>query len=927
MSSDDRIKTGMKQKNINYKKETADINTVAKALTAVYTGVFCIDLVNDSYQVIHSPETIQVMLSGIESAQQAINLAIQKTVCEEELLDMLTFVNLRTVSKRMGTEQCLNTEYQGTMSGWVRGSFIEAERDQKGELSKVLYTYQAINEEKKKELDQIRELEENYRLTEKQNEERTASLEEDKRILTEDKRALADDLQYQNNFTKIVMEQINCGIMAYSIPGRNLLQINKEAMRIYGFKDFEEAGRELARPRKNIRIPSETDRQKLLSLREQEGPVTYQFLVNEGQPDEMQILAESKSLAGRHGGRVIISTFMDVTHVMNLEADKVSLTADNASLTADNASLTADNATLTADNATLTADNATLTADNASLTADNATLTADNASLTADNATLTADNLTLTGANTELSQAIEAVHAMLSAGSYICTYDAEGKKLLHIKYSEALKQLYGYTGEDELAGDSDQQFWLKGILPEDLNYVKDSYYAALRDYSGNTSYDVTYRCKRKDGEIRWMRAAGYVLRRANGSPITCYGLVMDVNEQKKAADRIEEALTQARLANEAKTSFLARMSHDIRTPLNGIQGLIEINEKHADDIAFTTQNRRKAKTAADHLLSLINDVLQLSKLEDPDIELAREPFHLPELLDDVFTIIELRANENGITVSRSDDPEIRNYSYMWGSPLHVRQIFINILGNSVKYNQKNGSIRTQAAVEKIGEDRILLKVVISDTGIGMSEEFQQHLFDPFTREHEGNMEKCEGTGLGMSIVKQLIDKMGGTIQVESKVNVGSRFTVEIPFETATIADMAKIEENREPGDITGKHILLVEDNELNIDIAEILLTDAGAVVTKVINGQQAVDTFRENEPGTFDVILMDVMMPVMNGYEATRQIRALDRKDAGEIPILAMTANAFAEDIEKARQAGMNDHLAKPLDIRKMLSVIARYLK
>lgn len=354
-----------------------------------------------------------------------------------------------------------------------------------------------------------------------------------------------------------------------------------------------------------------------------------------------------------------------------------------------------------------------------------------------------------------------------------------------------------------------------------------TYYKALNDYTGKTSYDVTYRALKKRGEIRWHKAAGYVIRRKDGSPMTCYGLILGIDAQKKASDMIESALNQAKLANEAKTLFLARISHDIRTPLNGIQGLIEINEKHADDIELTTKNREKAKVAADHLLSLINDVLQLSKLEDSEIELSRDPFNLLELLDNIFTIIELKANENGITVSRTDDLSMSQYPYLWESPLYVRQIFINILSSAIKYNKKNGSIDLRAYAKKIDKNTILFQGIITDTGIGMDEEFLKNIFNPFTRENEEITSQYEGTGLGMAIVKRLVDKMGGTIQVESKVGIGSRFIVEIPFEIAQKEEIDKIQEEYQSRAITKKHILLVEDNELNMDIAETLLTDAG----------------------------------------------------------------------------------------------------
>ena len=469
--------------------------------------------------------------------------------------------------------------------------------------------------------------------------------------------------------------------------------------------------------------------------------------------------------------------------------------------------------------------------------------------------------------------------------------------------------------------------WLKGAHPDDVKFVEDSYMAALRDRTGNTNYDVTYRAVKKDGTLHWYRAVGYTIRREDGSAEFCYGYIMDINEQKEASDMLEEALEQARIANTAKTSFLARISHDIRTPMNGIIGLIDINDKHADDIAFMAKNRKKAKVAANHLLSLINDVLQLSKLEDSDIELAETPFNILSLLDDIFTITEMRAKDNGITVKRNDAINMRNYPYLYGSPLHIRQIYINLLGNSIKYNKKNGSISCDLSAKRTDEEHILFKMVIEDTGMGMSQEFQKHLFDPFAREHEDTTGKYEGTGLGLSIVKQLVDKMGGTIQIESKINEGSRFIVEIPFRIASEEEVRRNEEPETVGNIEGKNILLVEDNELNRDISETILTDAGANVTMAVNGEMAVEAFKASEPGKFDMILMDIMMPIMNGYEATRCIRSLERIDAKEIPIIALTANAFTEDVEKAKKAGMNDHLAKPLDIQRMLALIAKYVK
>ena len=838
-----------------------EMNAVSKALSSIYTGVFLIDLTNDTYNIISSPKPITSMLTGITSAQKAINCAIQNSVSPDELLDVISFVNLCDLSSRMQSQRCLNIDYKGTLSGWVRGSFIEVERDSEGTLLRVLYAYQIIDEEKRKELENLQQLKDDYAKVEEDN-------ETEKKLFKTEKKLLTDELEYHNNLNNLVMDQITCGVMVYTVPGRNLLQINPEALRIMRWKNIEEAVEKLRRNQENI-VLLDIDEKQLLKLGTEKGAKKYQFIINSGKNDERRILAESKSFPGKYSGGVIITTMVDITQITALEKK--------------------------------------------------------NDVLEKANDVLEGKNTFLTEENVELQRARDAVFTMVNAGSYLCTYAEDGESLLDIKFSDALRRLYGYSNEDDAPNTWDM--WLKGVIPEDRDYVKNSFFSALKDKTGNTNYCVIYRAIKKDGTIRWYRANGYVIRRKDGTAELCYGLISDIDEQKKASDMLEKALAQARHANAAKTSFLARMSHDIRTPMNGIMGVIDINEKHADDIDFTTKNRRKAKVASNHLLSLINDVLQLSKLEDSNIEFSEMPFNMLTLLDDIFTITEMRAKENGITIKRNDDFSAQKYPYLWGSPLHVRQVYINLLGNSIKYNKKNGSIFSVASAEKIDQEHVVFKMVIKDTGIGMSEEFQQHLFDPFSREHEEMTGHCEGTGLGLSIVKQLVDKMKGTIQVESRVDEGSCFTVEIPFRLASKEDVRKAEEPEKTEEITGIHVLLVEDNELNMDISEILLTDAGASVTKAMNGQQAVDIFRENKPGTFDVILMDVMMPVMNGYDATKCIRSLERTDAKEIPIIAMTANAFAEDVEKAKQMGMNDHLAKPLDIQKMMTVVTKYVK
>lgn len=388
--------------------------------------------------------------------------------------------------------------------------------------------------------------------------------------------------------------------------------------------------------------------------------------------------------------------------------------------------------------------------------------------------------------------------------------------------------------------------------------------------------------------------------------------------------QLKEAALQAEKANSAKSIFLSRMSHDIRTPLNGIIGLLKVDEAHFDDQQLVRDNHKKMLVSADHLLSLINDVLQVSKLEDGRIELANEPMDLEELSREVGTIIGSRAAEAGITMETAAQELPEHYVY--GSPLHIRQLFLNIYGNCIKYNHVGGKVTTSLKCLHSGDGKVTYRWIITDTGIGMSEEFLQHIFEPFTQESSDSRSVYQGTGLGMTIVKSLVDKMGGIIEVTSKPGAGTTFIITLPFDVAEKPEPHAEEAGESGYNIRGVNLLLAEDNDLNAEIAELLLTDAGAKVTIVGDGKQAVDRFSSDPPGTYDAILMDIMMPVMDGLTATETIRAMERPDARTIPIIAMTANAFEEDAKKCLAAGMNAHLAKPLDIEKVIATVARFV-
>ncbi len=383
---------------------------------------------------------------------------------------------------------------------------------------------------------------------------------------------------------------------------------------------------------------------------------------------------------------------------------------------------------------------------------------------------------------------------------------------------------------------------------------------------------------------------------------------------------------RAEASNRAKTEFLQRMSHDIRTPINGIRGMVNMADHYADDMEKQTEYRTKVKEASNLLLELVNDVLDMSKLESGEVVLEESPFNLSSIFREVFGVIEQMAAEQNIRIVWEKKEII--YQDLIGSPGYVKRVMMNILSNAVKYNRENGQIYV-SCIEIPSEqpEMTTMEFVCRDTGVGMSDEFQKHIFEPFAQEHTGSRTKFAGTGLGMPITKKLVKKMGGTISFESEKGVGTTFVIRIPFKIDMDSDKGKEQTDASEKFIKGLHILLAEDNELNMEIAEFMLQNEGADVIKAWNGQEAVELFRNSEPGEFDVILMDIMMPVMNGYEAAKMIRSLDREDAKEVPIIAMTANAFTEDRIKAKAAGMNAHIAKPIDSKKIEDTLLLVLK
>ena len=400
---------------------------------------------------------------------------------------------------------------------------------------------------------------------------------------------------------------------------------------------------------------------------------------------------------------------------------------------------------------------------------------------------------------------------------------------------------------------------------------------------------------------------------------------MEQEKDEKYKAELLIAAKRAEAANAAKTEFLQRMSHDIRTPINGICGMIDMADHYVDNMEKQAECRKKVKEASNLLLELVNEVLDMSKLESGEVVMEEIPFNLRSISREVLVVIEQIAAEQNIKIVW-EKKEITHRDLI-GSPGHVKRVMMNILSNALKYNRENGYIYISCKeIPSKQPEMTTMEFICRDTGIGMTEEFQKHIFEPFAQENTGSRTKFAGTGLGMSISKKLVEKMGGTITFESEEGVGTTFVIRVPFRIDTDKGCKTETEEKQKASIRGLNILLVEDNELNMEIAEFMLQNEGAYVTKAWNGQEAVEIFEKSRPDEFDVILIDIMMPVMNGYEATKMIRSLNRDDAKKIPIIAMTANAFTEDRIRAKEAGMDEHLSKPIVIDEVTKTILRYV-
>ncbi len=476
---------------------------------------------------------------------------------------------------------------------------------------------------------------------------------------------------------------------------------------------------------------------------------------------------------------------------------------------------------------------------------------------------------------------------------------------------------------DDIGPEECYQHWFERIEPDYVGMVQEAVREILKAGRSEVIYPWNHPAL---GKI-YVRCGG-VPDRTFKKPGACLnGYHQDITEtmvtRKKQEQSIMELLERVRRANSAKSEFLSHMSHDLRTPINGILGMLAILEKSQDDPDRQRECRRKIRVSTEHLLSLVNDVLLVSNLESGRPAVVKEPFDLCSVLDDCITILSPLAEERAVLLELETSG--LRHSRAIGNPLQLKQILMSVIDNALKYNRPNGSVLVRAEETAFRNGTASCRFVVKDTGIGIGEEFKNHIFELFTQEHQDARTNYNGAGLGMSIVKKLVDQMKGTVEIDSRAGKGSVVQITLPIQVDQAWEARSEEEERgAQGDVAGMHVLLVEDNEINCEIVEFMLRDAGAEVVTANNGKAAVDAFEASAPGTFDCILMDLMMPVMSGYEAARVIRGLQRTDAEAVPIIALSANAFEEDIALAKDAGMNEHLAKPVDVRRMFQVMDR---
>ena len=529
--------------------------------------------------------------------------------------------------------------------------------------------------------------------------------------------------------------------------------------------------------------------------------------------------------------------------------------------------------------------------------------------------------------------------ALLQTANAVYTVDLTNDKLENVYYHEAAFKIENDIQTPRSYSDycNKRSRYVTEDTLENYRIVDSSFKLLKRFATGAKQVTVEY-CETmgKENKPVWLQKTVLMSRdmvydaNTDKESSVVHGIVLFKNtsdfhekEQQEKA-RLQMAYEEADSENRAKTEFMNRMSHDIRTPINGIMGMVDIIRKNRDDWGKVDDSLDKIQLSTRHLLELVSDVLDMSKLEAGMFEIHEDVFDMNELMDEVAALVDAQLVESSITHCKHRSNI--QHTALKGSSLQLRRIMVNLLSNAIKYNKSNGTIDTYAEELSCDGTTVWYEFKIVDTGIGMSEEFiKEQLFKPFTQEKNDARTLYRGTGLGMSIVKALLDKMGGSIEVESQLGEGSTFTFRLPFKVDENAiETKKEEQSSGEQKLEGKQILLVEDNEINMEIAEFYLKELGIVVDKAWNGKEAIDKFEESAPGTYDLILMDIMMPVMGGREAARRIRTLERPDAETVRIYAMTAQVSSESVHKCLASGMNGHIAKPIDESKLREILTR---
>ena len=528
------------------------------------------------------------------------------------------------------------------------------------------------------------------------------------------------------------------------------------------------------------------------------------------------------------------------------------------------------------------------------------------------------------------------IHELMRTASWVL-YFGENDMVIDGDWSDEFLWMLGYSKE-EIDVDV-YEIWGMSLHPEDKSRAMNAFTSGMM---GESPFDEIYRLRNKAGEYRWYRGTGELKRNAEGKVTSYQGIIQDIHDEKmreilteekvaaleelkKSEEALKDALLEAKEANAAKSRFLSNMSHDIRTPMNAIVGFTDLAIENSDDMEMVKDYLKKIQTSGNHLLSLINDILDMSRIESGKVVIEESKGNLADIIFDIESIVGGEAKNHGLTYT-SDVIGITHRG-VYCDKLRLRQILLNCIGNSIKFTPEGGSVSVK--VSEIASGRYVFR--ISDTGIGMSEEFLQHIFEPFERERTSTISKTQGTGLGMSITKNLVEMMGGTIDIESKINEGTTYVITLPFRVCENEETS-VEDTKVPTSevsaedklefLKGKHFLLVDDNSTNRIVARGLLKSRNMTIEETENGQLAVERLERSKEGEFDAVLMDVQMPIMNGYEASDKIRELSDVAIAGIPIVAMTADAFEEDKARCFEHGMNGHIAKPFKIDELVDVL-----